>query len=109
MLLLLQNRLFRRAMPLLASLSLAVGIAARAEDQPEKDDDNKQAAPVQGDRIYSALILASNSATPKKPDRDLAGIGANVQRVFGYNQIEVIGSETQVVDEKCEAWLVPSR
>jgi hypothetical protein len=61
------------------------------------------------DRIWSALILASNAEEPVKPPAVLAKYSDKVQRVFGYNQLKLIGSATKTVDEDCERWLVPSQ
>jgi hypothetical protein len=46
---------------------------------------------------------------PQKPNGELARFSGMVKRFFGYNQIELIGSATKNVDEKCERWLVPSQ
>src|SRR6478735_6058059 len=61
------------------------------------------------DRIWSALVFASNSDTPKKPSSDMARFSGTVQRIFGYNQIELVGSATKTIDEECERWLVPTQ
>lgn len=61
------------------------------------------------DRIWSALLLASNVETPKKPMPEVARFSGAVNKVFGYNQVELIGSATQTIDEQCERWLVPTR
>ena len=61
------------------------------------------------DRIWSALLLASNVETPRKPVPEVARYSGAVQRIFGYNQVELIGSATQTIDAQCERWLVPSR
>lgn len=61
------------------------------------------------DRIWSALLLASNVETPKKPMPEVARFSGAVNKVFGYNQVELIGSATQTIDEQCERWLVPTK
>ena len=61
------------------------------------------------DRIWSALVLASNATEPAPPAPELAKFSGKVQRVFGYNQVKLIGSATKTVDEDCERWLVPSQ
>ncbi|MCE9612177.1 MAG: hypothetical protein K8R23_18420 [Chthoniobacter sp.] len=62
-----------------------------------------------GDKIWSAVILATNSATPKEAPPELGEFTARLKRVFGYTQYELIGSVTEKIDDKSESWLVPSR
>ncbi len=61
------------------------------------------------DRIWSALLLATNVDNPKQPVPEVARYRGAVQRIFGYNQVELIGSATQTIDEQCERWLVPTQ
>ena len=61
------------------------------------------------DRIWSAILLATNTDAPQKPAPELARFSGPVQRVFGYNQIRLIGDATKTIDEQCERWLVPSQ
>ena len=63
------------------------------------------------DRIWSAIIVANNVEQPKPPTPELAQIAEKVRRVFGYNQVELIGSATKDIDDEdqCERWLVPSQ
>ncbi len=61
------------------------------------------------EKIWSALLLASNSETPKKAAPEVARLQGVVERFFGYNQILLIGSATKTIDADCERWLVPSQ
>jgi hypothetical protein len=61
------------------------------------------------ERIWTALVLASNVENPKAPAPELSRLGGKVQRFFGYNQVQLIGAATKSMDEDCERWLVPSQ
>lgn len=61
------------------------------------------------DKIWSALLLASNEERPTKPSPEVARLQGAVTRFFGYNQIQLIGSATKTIDADCERWLVPSQ
>ncbi len=61
------------------------------------------------ERIWSALILASDNERPHQLSPELAHIGRKVEQFFGYKQIELIGSASQVIDDRFEQWLVPSQ
>jgi hypothetical protein len=61
------------------------------------------------DRIWSALVLATNAPTPKEPPPELREFAPRLKRIFGYNQFELAGSVLEVIDEQTESWLVPSQ
>ena len=61
------------------------------------------------DKIWSAVLLATNPPTPKEAPPELGEFAPRLKRVFGYSQFEVIGAATEEIDEKTECWLVPSR
>ena len=61
------------------------------------------------DRIWSALVVATNAAAPKDPPAELREFAPQLKRVFGYNQFELIGNATEIIDDKVESWLVPSQ
>lgn len=67
-----------------------------------------RAAPV-GDKIWSAVILATNPPTPKEAPPELGEFAPRLKRIFGYSQFEVIGAVTEKIGDKSESWLVPSR
>ncbi len=58
--------------------------------------------------IWSALVLATNVSTPKRPPAELQACAPRLQRVFGYNQFEIIGSASNELGDRAESWLVPS-
>jgi hypothetical protein len=60
------------------------------------------------DRIWTALVLASNVDAPKNPPVELMPIASKVRRVFGYNQVELLGTADKTIDDEVERWLVPS-
>ena len=78
--------------PLLAVMLLAAAPSAQADD-----------------RIWCAVVIASNSSNPKPPPAELKRFAARMQRVFGYNQFELFGSATKTIDDSVERWLVPSQ
>ena len=61
------------------------------------------------ERIWSALVLATNAKSPKPPAPELDRFSRKVERFFGYNQLQLIGSATKSVEADCEKWLVPSQ
>lgn len=67
-----------------------------------------RAAP-SADKIWSAVILATNSPTPKADPPELGEFVPRLKRVFGYTQYEIIGATTEKIGDKSESWLVPSR
>ena len=61
------------------------------------------------DRIWTALVLASNVGEPREPAPELRSVASTVEKFFGYNQVQLIGSAVKNVDEAHERWLVPSQ
>ena len=64
------------------------------------------------EKVWSAVILASNPARgekPKEPPADLAPYAAKLTKVFGYEQFEILGSASKAMDNQTERWLVPSQ
>jgi len=80
---------------LLAGLFLAPGGGSRLEAGQEV--------------IWSGLIYATNTPNPKPPPRELARYAAQLTRVFGYNQFELINEQHRRIDERKERWLLPGR
>lgn len=66
-------------------------------------------AKAEGDRIWSALVLATNVPKPKEPSPELARFSGKIKKFFGYNQVELVGSATKTVATNSERWLVPSQ
>jgi hypothetical protein len=60
------------------------------------------------DRVLTAVLLASNAEHPKALPGPLGQACGRLQRVLNYNQFEILGSATQVMDEQVENWMVPT-
>lgn len=80
-----------RLLLLFLAATLAVAAPSRAED-----------------KIWSAVVIASNSAKPKDPPAALGPVCARLTRMLGYNQFEILGSTTTTIDDRVERWLVPT-
>ena len=63
----------------------------------------------QGDVLYGALILATNSDHPRTPPEELRAQVENLKTVFGYNEFRLLGQKRKAVPTGREDWLVPSR
>jgi hypothetical protein len=64
------------------------------------------------DKVWSAVLLASNiekGKQPKQPPTEIAPYAAKLSKVFGYKQFEILGSATKAIDGQNERWLVPSQ
>lgn len=61
------------------------------------------------DKIWSAVVLATNPSSPKDPPPELREFAPRLKRVFGYSQFQLIGAASEKIDEKHESWLVPSQ
>jgi hypothetical protein len=61
------------------------------------------------DKIWSALVVATNAESPKTAPAELQEFAPRLKRVFGYNQFELAGSAIQEIDDRNESWLVPSK
>lgn len=61
------------------------------------------------DKIWSAVIIASNVDKPKEAPPPLRAVGERLKKVLGYNQLEILGSATTEIDERVERWLVPTK
>lgn len=72
------------------------GAKATAEDVPDC-------------RIWTALVLATNTPTHRGGTPELTNISDKIERFFGYSQVQLIGAATKNIDEDCERWLVPSQ
>lgn len=62
-----------------------------------------------GDRIWSALVLATNEKPPKPVPGVLKDFTPTLARVFGYNSFYVLGEKKRDLVSGREEWLVPSR
>ena len=73
-------------------LALTVAASARAED-----------------KMWTAVVLATNSASPKEAPAELRASLPKLKRVFGYNQFEIIGSATEKIADGSELKLTPTK
>lgn len=67
------------------------------------------ATPRSQDRIWSGLVLATNAPIPRDPPAQLLEFVPRLKRVFGYNQFQLAGSASNLIDDDGENWLVPSK
>jgi hypothetical protein len=66
-------------------------------------------APRAGDDLWSAVVLATNVPAPKAAPAALRSFAPQLSRVFGYNQFEFIGSDSQKIVERAETRLMPTK
>ncbi len=59
--------------------------------------------------VWSALVFASNEEKPADAPAELRKFKTQLEKVFGYNQLELVGQHTEKMDEPREHWLVPSK
>jgi hypothetical protein len=91
----------------------AVGALAQppVHTDPKKPFDfsaSGRAAP--GDKIWSAVVLASNAKSGQRPSvaSELVPYAARLSKFFGYDQFQVLGSATKAITGPAEQWLVPT-
>ena len=77
---------------LLAALTLGLAAAAHADD-----------------RIWTAVVLATNAASPKETPKELRDSLPKLKRIFGYNQFEIIGSASEKIEDGSELRLMPTQ
>ena len=78
---------------------LVVGVAVSSIALPEAAG---------ADKVWGALVLASQVEDPKEPPKQLVSILPRLRKVFGYNHFEILGSATTEIEENVERWLRPS-
>lgn len=62
-----------------------------------------------GDRIWTALVLATNETPPKSAPRQLTDFQKPVQEIFGYNTLYLLGEKKRDIIEGRETWLIPRK
>ncbi|HEY5813606.1 MAG TPA: hypothetical protein VIT23_13240 [Terrimicrobiaceae bacterium] len=67
-----------------------------------------QAARADGDRIWSALVLATKESPPEVPEALRKFVPA-INDVFGYNSLYLLGEKRRNLFWGGEEWLVPSK
>ena len=75
-------------------IALALGFAASTQAE---------------DKIWTAVVLATNAPSPKEAPKELRDSLPRLTRVFGYNQFEIIGSATDKIEHLSELRLMPTR
>ncbi len=61
------------------------------------------------DKIWSAVVFATNPAAPKDAPEELREFAPRLKRVFGYSQFQLIGAASEKIDDQTVTWLVPSQ
>ncbi len=61
-----------------------------------------------GDQLWSAVVLARNLDKPAKPPKELKEVANRLERVFGYNSFEIIGTDTKPIEDGAKCELKPS-
>jgi hypothetical protein len=61
------------------------------------------------DKIWSAVLVANNVAQPKPVPAELKPVAARLQRVFGYNQFEIIGTASAELEDGADRSLMPTK
>lgn len=100
-----------------ASPVAAASAAAPVKSVPSKQAPSleKFAGPKSGkekprvDYIFSALVVATNGeiVTPLPPE--MASLAPKLKTIFGYKNLELVGSHTELMDDPNECWLIPSK
>jgi hypothetical protein len=66
-------------------------------------------AEAEGDRIWSALVLATKEDSPPAVPAALERFAATIRRIFGYNSLYLLGEKKRDLFSGTEDWLVPSK
>lgn len=74
------------------ALVVALAASARAED-----------------KIWTAVVLATNASSPKETPKELRTYEPKLKRIFGYNQFEIVGSATEKIEDKADLRLTPTQ
>jgi hypothetical protein len=61
------------------------------------------------DKVWSAVLFATNVSSPKAPPDELKPIAARLKRVFGYNQFEIVGTDQADLADGVERQLKPTK
>jgi hypothetical protein len=82
-------------------LALAVALLLLAYGMPE--------AWAEGDRIWSALVLATKETPPSPIPDTLEQFAPAIKKIFGYNSLYLLGEKKRDLHSGGEEWLVPSK
>ena len=61
------------------------------------------------DKIWTAVVLATNASSPKETPKELRDCLPKLKRVFGYNQFEIVGSASDKIEDGAELRLTPTQ
>jgi hypothetical protein len=62
-----------------------------------------------GDRIWSALVLATKENPPQPVPEKLTQFAPTIKKVFGYNSLYLLGEKKRDLVSGGETWLIPSQ
>ncbi|HEU4678243.1 MAG TPA: hypothetical protein VFS35_01905 [Terrimicrobiaceae bacterium] len=62
-----------------------------------------------GDRIWSALVLATREDSPPPVPEVLKEFAPAIRKIFGYNSLYLLGEKKRDLYSGGEEWLVPSK
>lgn len=62
-----------------------------------------------GDRIWSALVLATHEESPPPVPEPLKEFAPAIRKIFGYNSLYLLGQKKRDLYSGGEEWLVPSK
>ncbi len=77
---------------LVLGLGLGLGTSARASEN-----------------VWSALVVATNSARPPQPPLEMRHIAGTLSRTFGYNYFNLIGQSRKTLRSGEENWMATSK
>jgi hypothetical protein len=63
----------------------------------------------EGDRIWSALVLATKENPPSPTPVALKEFAPAIKKTFGYNSLYLLGEKKRNLVSGSEEWLVPSK
>jgi hypothetical protein len=66
-------------------------------------------ARAEGDRIWSALVLATKENPPSTTPDALEKFAPAIKKIFGYNSLYLLGEKKRDLISGGEEWLVPSK
>jgi hypothetical protein len=59
--------------------------------------------------IWSGVVLATNETHPAPAPAQLDAYSDKIKNIFGYNQLALIGENSQRMEASYEHWLIPSK
>lgn len=66
-------------------------------------------AQANSDRIWAALVLATNETPARPAPAELEPFVGEMQKIFGYNSFYLLGNKRKKISAGTEEWLVPSK